>query len=374
VTVAVIDASITPSLPVLQGADVQIMNGGRSLCKDPDTGANLPATGEALTFSTSHGSNVVATIVGTGVGFEGQPSVRGIAPDATVKFYAIGSPAGNLRNTAMCGGLGSAIVQAVNDGAKIISTQTSGPISAWTRQEVAWALNQGVVIVSSLPSQPGDLASIGELNGTVGVQAVGVDGQVMGEGTSRGPYPVRKITVAAPGVGILLQGDLSTHDWVPTRLGAGTSFATPIVAGVLAVVWSAHPEATPNQLLQVLVAHAVPGDPAVVGHGTVNLVGMVADDPTGYPDVSPLIVPEAKFREDLSAADIAGAFSPDPFATAPTATVSPSPDSSGSSGADVTAGVPGWVWVVVAVVVVLLGAGVVVAVVVVARRGRGGAV
>ena len=372
VTVAVIDASITPSLPMLQGADVQIMNGGRSLCKDPDTGANLPATGEALTFSTSHGSNVVATIVGTGAGFDGQPSVGGIAPDATVKLYADGDPA--IDRSSTCAGLSDAIVQAVGDGAKIISIQRSGPIDPWTRQTVAWALNQGVIIVASLPAQPGSLSSVGELNASVGVQAVGMDGRVLGEGTTQGLYPVRKTTVAAPGVNILLQGDLSTHDWTPTRIGQGTSFAAPITAGVLAVVWSAHPEATPNQLLQVLVAHAIPGDPDKVGHGTVNLLGMIADEPTGYPDVNPLIEQEARFDGDLSAADIAGAFSPDPFATAPPATVSPSPDSSGTAGSGSTNGVPGWVWVVVAVVAVLLGAGVVVAVIVIARRGRGGTV
>ncbi|MCL2455443.1 MAG: S8 family peptidase [Micrococcales bacterium] len=365
VTVAVIDASLTPDLPMLRGADVQIMNGGRSLCKDPATGEHLPATGEALTFSTSHGSNVVAMIVGTGQGFDGAPSVRGVAPDATVRFYAIGNPAGDLRNTAMRGGLGTAIVQAVNDGAKIISIQSGGGLDRWTRQTVAWALNQGVIIVSALSEEPGDGGAVGELNGTLGVQAVGADGRVIGEGTSRGPYPVRKVSVAAPGVDVLLQGEWKSYDWTRTEIASGTSFAAPIVAGALAVVWSAHPDATPHQLLQVLVAQATPGDPARVGHGTVNLLGMVADDPTRYPDVNPLIVADARFKEDLSAADIAAAFSPDPFDTAPPATVSPSPDSSASLP-DSSGGMPGWVWVVVAAALVT---GAVLTIIVILRRG-----
>src|SRR5690606_41284659 len=55
-----------------------------------------------------------------------------------------------------------------------------------------------------------------------------------------------------------------TYGWME-----GTSMAAPLVSGVVALLWSAVPSATPEELLQALIAGAVDlGDP-----GRDNLFG-----------------------------------------------------------------------------------------------------
>jgi hypothetical protein len=66
------------------------------------------------------------------------------------------------------------------------------------------------------------------------------------------------------------------------------------VAGALALVKSKYPEATGNQLIQHLIhfdtdpeSYAYSDD---LGFGVISLRNMLANDPTGWPDVNPLMV------------------------------------------------------------------------------------
>ena len=73
----------------------------------------------------------------------------------------------------------------------------------------------------------------------------------------------RAIDVMAPGIGI----------YVPTFGGGygyvtGTSFASPIAAGVLALAWSAAPSMTPNQAMNVLYQSCDPMEPVTEGNAT----------------------------------------------------------------------------------------------------------
>jgi hypothetical protein len=236
---------------------------------------------------------------------------------------------------------------------------------------VAWALNQGVIVVAGLPEMLGDGGGAGELNGVVGVQAVDEAGQTISAGR---PLLLRKVSVAAPGVGVLLQGNWAAHDWTPTRVGKGTSYAAPITAGVLAATWSAWPDATGNQVLQSLVRNTGAGNPRMVqtdelGYGVVNLQNMLADDPTRYPDVNPLVVEEARFEDDLSAAEIAAATTPD--------ALDPSRQGSQPTRADTSSGSvapgesqPGNPFVLILTVCGVIVAIVLVLVVVLVRRSR----
>ena len=70
----------------------------------------------------------------------------------------------------------------------------------------------------------------------------------------------------------------------------GTSFATPIVAGQIALARSRWPQATPNQLLQ-LVTHSGSnngGWDQYTGYGALSLDVMLGSDPSQYPDENPL--------------------------------------------------------------------------------------
>lgn len=82
-------------------------------------------------------------------------------------------------------------------------------------------------------------------------------------------YGAHVIDVAAPGSSIL-----STWPGGRYQLLSGTSMATPHVAGVLALLKSTHPHATPAQLLRLLRGEAddkaCPAEPACVGPATDN--------------------------------------------------------------------------------------------------------
>lgn len=68
---------------------------------------------------------------------------------------------------------------------------------------------------------------------------------------------------------------------------SGTSYASPIVAGVAALVWSTQPELTPAQVRSRLFASAIdigdPGEDIYFGHGLINAAGALADSPPPPP-------------------------------------------------------------------------------------------
>jgi subtilisin family serine protease len=127
------------------------------------------------------------------------------------------------------------------------------------------------------------------------------------------PNTDRDVDVAAPGVGILNQGT-AEEGWAGQILGNGTSFATPIVAGFLAVTAQKYPDATSNQLIQSLIHntgvddHELTYDSAqLYGYGVVSLTHLLRVDPTTYPDVNPLLEPDGEPNAEEIAAALAEA-------------------------------------------------------------------
>ena len=71
----------------------------------------------------------------------------------------------------------------------------------------------------------------------------------------------------------------------------GTSVSAPIVAGFLALARQKWPEATSNQLLQLLIHTTVNPDGGwnqYTGYGVASPATMMNTDPSQYPDVNPL--------------------------------------------------------------------------------------
>ena len=88
------------------------------------------------------------------------------------------------------------------------------------------------------------------------------------------------VDITAPGFGMLGAWSTLNHDGTPsespyTRRATGTSFATPIVAGVVALIRSINPNLTPREVKDIIKATADPiADahlfPGLVGAGRVN--------------------------------------------------------------------------------------------------------
>ena len=84
-------------------------------------------------------------------------------------------------------------------------------------------------------------------------------------------------------------GDLDYHDLGnggQVASTSGTSAATPIVAGFVAVAMQRWPQASGNQIVQSLIATATTGP---TGQPLISPKGLDTTDPTQYPDTNPLL-------------------------------------------------------------------------------------
>lgn len=308
VKVAVVDAGISPTIPLL--ADARLTVYAPATCLDEFGAPTSAAVGSELSDATSHGTNVVGMIAGSGSG------VSGIAPDAEVSFYATASDDWTPCVRDADGGdvgFAQAVVHAVDGGARILSLSI-GTLDGPTRAALAWALHQGVVVVAAIGNFDGDDDTLPMVNGLVAVQAEDADLQPEGTGTPSGPVHHDHVTVTAPGIDLRMQGNELTGSWAGASLGTGTSFAAPLVAGLLADLAQQYPDATGNQLVQDLVTTAFApdgADPEVVGYGQVDPVRMLQLDPTTLPDVNPLLAARPRADGDLSPRDVAAATRPD---------------------------------------------------------------
>ncbi|WP_337459761.1 S8 family serine peptidase [Salinibacterium sp. PAMC 21357] len=125
-------------------------------------------------------------------------------------------------------------------------------------------------------------------NGVLAVQA---------GGTSVEQIPVDNIytQIIAPGLGVTVQGAYG-ESWEEQALTSGSSMATPLAAGILALAMQKYPEASPNQLLQSLIRNTSGGNPDAVrdqftyGYGYISLRTLLAADPTQYSTENPFVV------------------------------------------------------------------------------------
>jgi subtilisin family serine protease len=203
----------------------------------------------------------------------------------------------------------------------------------------------------------------GAVPGAVAVLA----GDRNGRAWSENPRPFRSFingnpVITGPGVDVPGIAWVPGAGWQSGRSLTGTSFSAPIVAGALALVKSKYPEATGNQLIQQLIHSPSSGKYAwdrSYGFGLLSMSRMLATDPTGWPDVNPLLKgPRAALADyPMSSRGAAASASPSasesPSSDAPAASDDTTPASAATAD---SGGVPVWVWPLGAVVV-LAGAG-----------------
>lgn len=318
ITVAVLDSAINLEIPTLRDAAVQLGDQPECFLDGHPVPAETTDYAQAV-----HGTNVASMIAGTGA----ESGVKGVAPGATVLYYRV-TPGGDQpcqdadgdENYAV---IAEAIDAAVDSGARVISISLAFGPGSGIREAITRALARQVIVVTALSNQDeliGSAAWSGYLNGGVSVQALDKTGAVATHESPLGgtqPNTDPDVDVAAPGVDILIQGTADAG-FAGQTLESGTSLATPIVAGFLAVTAQKYPEATGNQLLQSLIHNTGTGDHPLeydpnqmFGYGFVSLTSMLRADPAQYPDVNPFVIPDG----EPTAAEIAAAVPPTPTAT-----------------------------------------------------------
>lgn len=296
VTIAVIDDPIDTSVPELASADITTTN----VC---DVGLASPR----------HGTAVVSLLASPDYGW---------APKATFHHYAVPTGPGPSFNAEFdelmrenCTGehssdLGAVVNSALDDGADVIS------ISLGTYYEtigyelrLPYALLRasrlGVpVVIGSGNDGRDELTPQASVNGVVAVGATTLDGTTT-DFSNQGPG----LTIMAPGVDVALrEPDASGALTTITTTGKGTSFATPLVTGALALAMQKWPEATGNQLVRSMLdtagrANGVDAWDPHFGWGLVRAGDLVHTDPMSQPDSNPLLqkIPEGKPDAEMTA-------------------------------------------------------------------------
>ncbi|GAB3400530.1 hypothetical protein GCM10027515_08430 [Schumannella luteola] len=289
IKIAVIDGPFNASLEVFQGADITVPE--PSVCGDP-------ASTTTATIDSVHSADVTSLLVGNGTG---PGAVKGIAPEAKVTVYANSTQGAESGCTKTVDGVpytdyGLIVRKAVADGNRIISiSQATNAHLRGDELAIADAIARGVVIVAGDPNSltdPGNFPA--NANGVVSVNAFKESGDLQTDGGV--PVAFDSTTVVAAGVGFSSQGTANSASWGDDgRRMQGSSLATPLVSGMLALVAQKYPQATGNQLVQSLI-HNTGGDDHPLtryeggyGYGPASLTHMLKVDPTQYPDENPLM-------------------------------------------------------------------------------------
>jgi len=255
VTVAVVDTGIRTDHPVLAERATE----GPDFLKEND---------QSQPWYGAHGTSMAS-------------SVLDVAPDAKVlglrairdredpKFVAPST--GDAQRPAAADAVGMAIRHATDSGAKVISLSlgsefTIGAFHADEMRSIDYALSKGSVVVAGMGNEGDDANPVAypvAYPGVIGVAATKPDG-------SRASFSSvhSYADVAAPGVDIY-GADHKTDGRKKVR---GTSSATALTSGVVALIVAKYPDLSPRQVKEVLektASHPTRHDPKT-GYGVIN--------------------------------------------------------------------------------------------------------
>ena len=234
-----------------------LIDGGVDLSHPVFRGATIHQHGCAgRSEPSAHGTAVASLMIGRGRRFEGA------APGA--ELYAA-----NVYCARPTGGSVTAIARAfawlVRRAVPVINVSLVGPANALLHAVVARVLQRGILIVAAVgndgPAAPPLYPAA--YPGVIGVTAVGPHRRVLFE-AERGP----QVMFAAPGADI--EAASLPRGYARVR---GTSFAAPLVSGLLASRLRAPAPAAARAALQALIHRAIhlgrPGRNPVYGYGLV---------------------------------------------------------------------------------------------------------
>ncbi|MDG4767866.1 S8 family serine peptidase [Solwaraspora sp. WMMD406] len=303
-----------------RGSGVRVAVVDTGVAGHPDLRDNLTTGVDLVTSDPAaatidddgHGTSVAGLIAA-----HGRPDgsgVLGIAPRATLIPVRDRVRSGDALPDQLAAGIDAA----VRAGADVINVSTSSAPSPSLAAAVQAALAADVVVVAAAGNRPRDVgvAFPAFVDGVVAVGAVGRDGEY-------DPISVTgsRISVTAPGV--------QMHSTTPDGgylASTGTSTATAVVSGAVALIRSRFPTMTAREVVERLTATAAdrgpPGHDDRYGHGVVDLVAALTVDPpptgvpsAGEPPPDPVSVDERPAGAPPPVGAVAGGREARPLAT-----------------------------------------------------------
>ncbi|MGW0702461.1 S8 family serine peptidase [Streptomyces sp. NPDC002867] len=342
IKVAVIDTGVNPRTSSLKGQVLKGMDVAE-------------AKGDETDDYSGHGTTMAELIVGTGAG----GGLKGLAPGAKVIPFRVSDTGLQNNRSANAFDMEEAIKAAVDSEAQIISiSMRSEFYSSAVRDAVQDAQFKGKLLFAGVGdsakegNKPQYPASYPE---AVAVAATDRVGRVA-DYSQHGDF----VDLAAPGNDVPAWCDDSFTRYC---LGdGGTSAASALASASAALIWSAHPDWTANQVLRVMLESVGRGDDwkegtvsNYLGHGIVRPGAHInrGIGKPGEPDISPLT------NEKVPGGSL---WSASPAASAPASSEAPAtkPSShavvtgSSTEGPD-EGSLPGWAWGAVAAAVVIGG-------------------
>lgn len=295
VKVAVIDSGVNPSTPSLEG---RVLKGFDA------TGAD----GNEYDDYDGHGTSMAELIAGSGNG----GGLQGLAPDSKIIPFRVTDTEFQNTHSVNARDNEDAILAAADSGAKIISMSVGSDFPGQgEREAVKYAERKGKLFFAAVGnnSETGNReqypASYPQVVGVAATDSAGRVSSYSQHGSS--------VDIAAPGDNIPTWCDANFQHYCDS--GGGTSQATAITSAAAALIWSAHPEWTANQVLNVLFDTAGRGDwekgtlSNYLGHGIIRPAVNIlkGEGNPGAPDISPLTKERTSGPEASPAASVSGA-------------------------------------------------------------------
>jgi len=268
VTIAIIDTGIDSGVRELSGAVV----GGADFSGIGFANGQKPVGSDGA----EHATMVASLAAGRGTGPDS--GVIGSAPQASLLSLSIGFGAGSENSDTQ---IAEAVRWAVDNGADVINMSLTRNTLEWPESwddAFLYAMENDVVVVAAAGNRGSGTVEVGApatMPGVLTVSGVDENGSASWDASSQGIT----IGVAAPSeqlVGVVPGGQYVT--W------SGTSGATPIVAGIVALVRAAHPELDAANVINRVVQSARDVGPSgadfTYGFGLVDAESAVEDDIT----------------------------------------------------------------------------------------------
>ena len=301
VTVAVLDTGVA-DVPDLAGRLVQV---GNDLTGRTEPCKNL--SGELdCNDRYGHGTFIAGLVAGNGASSDGR--WKGVAPEASILSVKAAGADGSADVSNILAAIQWVVsfkerydIRVLNLSLGTDSTQDWRTDPLNYAVERAWAAGMTVVVAASnngpgagTITKPADDPWVVTVGATDDRGTVAVGDDRLPDFSGRGPtaHGLAKPDVAAPGAHVVsLRSPGSTIDTrFPNyvdgsyRQGSGTSMATGVVSGAVALMLQANPGITPDRVKYALVAtarEAASGDPMAVGAGVVDANAAAFSAPAG---------------------------------------------------------------------------------------------
>jgi type VII secretion-associated serine protease mycosin len=268
VTVAVVDSGVDPNHPDLAG----------SLVPGADFTASAVEFGEdtkGLVDQGGHGTAMAGLIAAHG-------RTLGIAPAARIQSVRVFSGVGRMQGS----GTAKGIQWAAEHGAKVMNLSLGATNDNELRTAIETAQRNDIVVVAAAGNPPDDI-NVAYPAAYPGVLAVA---SIDRNGTRRSSVVGPEVMIAAPGVEIMGLNRAGGYG-----VGTGTSGATAIVSGAVALIRSRHPQLTAPEVIDLITSTAddagQKGRDPEYGYGILNIVRALRTPPpvhtTGPPAAAP---------------------------------------------------------------------------------------